>query len=113
MNVAVPDGAIRPIRERRGSAEMIFMAPDHGLPGVISALRREFPDSPLPDLERFAGAAWSAFSGVSHDEPGRMAATHWYARTLLLMERSTAELNHGEVADAFDLTRARRVKRKR
>ena len=69
---------------------MIFMAPDHGLPGVIAALRSEFPDSPLSDVERFAGAAWAAFAGVSHDEPGRALATHWYARTLLLMERSAA-----------------------
>ena len=69
---------------------MIFMAPDHGLLGVIAALRSEFPDSPQSDLERFAGAAWSAFSVVSHDGPGRALATHWYARTLLLMERSAS-----------------------
>ena len=67
---------------------MIFVNPNQGLPGVIAALRSEFPDSPLSDLERFAGAAWAAFAGVSHDEPGRALATHWYARTLLLMERS-------------------------
>lgn len=66
----------------------MVMAPDDGLLGVISALRREFPQRDPAELERFAGAAWAAFAAVSDDAPGRAQATEWYARTLVQMDAS-------------------------
>jgi hypothetical protein len=82
--------AVRAIPRLRHPVEMIIMAPDTGLLGVITALRREFPQRDPAELERFAGAAWAAFASVSDDTHGRVQATEWYARALIQMDAAAS-----------------------